>query len=104
MLLSVGLFRRVPYAHMHDCVQGAYSSGGDAMFTECLWKARAYTGSHQCPCASVLCMVLQCLEVMEGSCAELWLLQPTHMQLLSAQLHGMACRNTGLQCCREAWA
>ncbi|BDA47330.1 hypothetical protein COCOBI_10-1760 [Coccomyxa sp. Obi] len=38
-LISVGMFRKVSYDHMHRCVQGAYSSGGDAFITECLWDA-----------------------------------------------------------------
>ncbi|EIE25857.1 hypothetical protein COCSUDRAFT_46409 [Coccomyxa subellipsoidea C-169] len=38
-LISVGLLRSVSYDHMHRCVHGAYSSGGDAFITECLWEA-----------------------------------------------------------------
>ena len=37
-LISIGMFRSVSYDHMHHCVQGAYSSGGDAFITECLWE------------------------------------------------------------------
>ena len=43
-LISVGLFRKVSYDHMHRCVQGAYSSGGDAFITECIWDVRSSPG------------------------------------------------------------
>jgi len=39
-LISIGLLRAVSYDHMHRCVQGAYSSGGDAFITECLWEVQ----------------------------------------------------------------
>ena len=40
--MSVGLFKRLPLAAMHRCVQGAYQTGGDSMLTECLWKVLAW--------------------------------------------------------------
>ncbi len=42
-LISVGLLRSVSYDHMHRCVHGAYSSGGDAFITECLWEVRSFS-------------------------------------------------------------
>lgn len=42
-LISIGLLRGVSYDHMHRCVQGAYSSGGDAFITECLWEVQGST-------------------------------------------------------------
>ena len=46
VLMSVGLFRRLPFAQMHRCVQEAYQTGGDSMFTECLWKVPASLPCH----------------------------------------------------------
>ena len=40
-LISIGLFRQVPYEDMHRCIQQAYSSGGDGFITECLWEVRS---------------------------------------------------------------
>lgn len=37
-LISIGLFRQVPYEDVHKCIQQAYSSGGDGFITECLWE------------------------------------------------------------------
>ena len=37
-LISIGLFRQMPYEDMHKCIQQAYSSGGDGFITECLWE------------------------------------------------------------------
>jgi hypothetical protein len=41
-LISVALLRRVPYEHIHRCIQEAYSSGGDGMITECLWEVHPF--------------------------------------------------------------
>ena len=50
--MSVGLFRRVPFEQVHACVQSGYNSGGDAVWTECLWKAR--THQPACPLRALL--------------------------------------------------
>jgi hypothetical protein len=42
-LISIGLLRSVSFQQMHACVEGAYSSGGDAFITECLWEVSCRT-------------------------------------------------------------
>ena len=39
-VLSVGLLRRIPLDWFEDCVTSAYSTGGDALISICLWQAR----------------------------------------------------------------
>ena len=56
-LISVGLLRRVPYEHMHRCIQEAYSSGGDGMVTECLWEVHPFLPALSVQCCLMLCKI-----------------------------------------------